>query len=414
MAENIQVASLTAPIIIKIPTQQIKKFQAQLEEVADTLEFIVTQLTDMAKHAKGSTAAIGRGLKSNTRDQKKFVRGQKETIRNQKKQTAGAKRTSKVFGFWADKIAQVRVGTGLLAFALGNVLKLIAIPTGSLAGFTFLAGKVNAMTTEMFLLSKATGFTFNEMRALELEAKSLGFTFEHVNSLAEELNNKFGGEAGGFLELNLQEGLSALNLEAEKLQGLDTPKQLEANLNAAAKLSKERKNLALVGSALDKIGGQEANRLWGAMALKMADMNLSYSELIEHNKRVSGVTDNAVNGARKFTAFFQTMTTAISTFSTEFFGRFGAKIAPFLDALIPIFENLSETILGALGPEFMDTIVDGVQIGFRQLIKVFSWFRDKSEELSESAGSLVKVLSGMFDMGVKLSRILSSVLLPAF
>jgi len=409
MAENIQVASLTAPITVKVPTKQLQAFQKHLEEIADTLEFIISQLQDMGKAVKKSMGGMGKSLKVQNITQNKFIDGQKQVNEQGKKTEKGAKRTAKVFGFWSDKIAQVRVGLGLISFALGGIAKLLIVPVGFLTAFGLLAGKINATTTEMMLLSKATGFAFNDMRALETEAKSLGFTFEHVNSLVEELNNKLGGEAGGFVELNLQEGLSSLRLEAEALQKLKPEKQLARIMDAGAAMLKKG-NLQETASAFDKIFGQEGNRMLTAFAQKMNAVGMSYDEVLKKNKAISAISKEAQAGAVRFTGFFQTMTTSIDTVTREFFGKFGSKLAPFLDGLQPVFENLKDTIMDSLGGPVLDQIVTGFQNAIIMIVGIFDDLRKNPEEVKKSVDILINSLQAMFRIGMGFAKMLADVI----
>jgi len=409
MSQNIQVASLTAPITVKVPTKVLNKFQAQLEEIADTLEHIVEQLGDLGKAAKKNFGTMGKGLKVQNITQKKYINGQEQAIKNQKKQEKGAKRTAKVFGFWSDKIAQVRVGIGLLSFALSGIAKLLVVPTGFFTAFTFLAGKINASTTEMMLLSKATGFAFNDMRALEMEAKALGFTFEHVNSLVEELNNKLGGEAGGFVELNLQEGLSSLGIASAELQKLKPEKQLARIMNAGARMMKDGVFSPEAASAFDKIFGQEGNRMLTGIAQKMNVLGMSYDQIIAKNKRISAISKEAQKGAMSFSVFFKDMTTSIDTVTREFFGKFGSKLAPFLKGITPVFENISNSLMSIMNP-VLDELSEAFQDALFFIADIFDDFKNNPEKAKDAIKTLIVALKSMFKIGMSLATMLSELL----
>lgn len=402
MAENVQVASLTAPITVKIPTDTLNKFHAKLEGIADTLEFIVEQLKDVSKEAKRGFKGVGKSLKVQNITQNRYIDGQKQVHENQKKTASNAIRTSKIYGAWADKLAQARVGLGLIQFALGKILQLLAVPAGVFAGFTFLAAKTNKITSEMSKLSEAVGFSLNGMRALTMEAQGLGFTFEHVNSLVEELNNKLGGEAGGFVEANLQEGLSSLNLEAKELQKLEPEEQIAKIMNASQALIKNGRTAEL-SSAFDKIFGQEGNRLLTAFAQKMELTGKTYEEIINYNKRISGISGEAEQGARGFTAFFQTLTTSIQTVGAELFGKFGAKLKPFFRGLMPLFEDLPKLVANKLGPA-IGVLADKFTRAFAKIINVLGDLLKDPERLTEIIDSVTDGLHKMWDIGVVLAK----------
>lgn len=412
MAENIQVASLTAPITVKIPKKEIKQFQDMLEDVANTLEWISVSLSDMTKDISKTFGKTNKHLKITHNQNTKIVKDYRVMNQQARKHERTAKRTAKAMGGIEDAIAQVRVETGLLSFALGNVVKLMAVPSAITAGFTFLAAQVTGMTTEMYLLSKATGFNMNTMRALELEAKSLGFTFEHVNSLAEELNNKFGGEAGGFIELNLQEGLKALNLEAEKMQKLGTEERLEAILNASARLVKESKdNLPLVASALDKIGGQEANRLWGSMSQKMAEGNMQYKDLIENAGKFTDLLDDNASGSRKFSSFFIKAFAAIQTTTMDFFGSVGDSLSTSLPVMEKSFEGLSKKVLTWLGPATIDKVASMFVMAFTEIVILLNKVDEAGLNLPDTLDSIASAMQGAWRLGSDLAIMFGRVLL---
>ena len=68
MAKEIQVASLTAPITVKIPFDTIDKFEKKLEEMANTLEWIAVNFK-MIENAANKTF---KESSKNIRDHKVF------------------------------------------------------------------------------------------------------------------------------------------------------------------------------------------------------------------------------------------------------------------------------------------------------------------------------------------------------
>lgn len=412
MAQNIEVASLTAPIVVKIPTQKLEEFKVKLFEIADVLEFIVEQLSDTSKIAKRVFGTATKSAKKFKMELGKETTALKKSNKELDKKKKKVTRISRAYGYLAGQIAKLRVGIGLTQFALGGIMKLLVIPTTVFAGFMTMASMVNKTTSEMIKLSEATGFLFNDMRAIEMEAKSLGFTFEHVSSLVEELNNKLGGEAGGFVELNLQEGLAGLNMEARKLQGMKPPEQLEAIMNAASLMNRDPKNLALVASALDKIFGQEANRMMGAMSMKMAGMNVQWKEFLDNNKKISSISDEALAGAVAFDGFMNSFKTAMDTLKRTFFGDLGSKIAPYFETLSPVLETITSDIMEALSPEFMNKLTDGVITGIEMFLDVLQELKDKDSGASRALDSFIKGMKTMFLVGMQLFQMLKTVGIP--
>ena len=398
MAENIQVAALSADVKVTIPKKELGDFQAKLATIADTLEFITEQMLDMTKHVKGAFKDTNRHLKVTHNQNTKIVNDYRQMNKQARKHERTAKRTAKAMGGIEDAIAQIRVEQGLLNFAMNNMVKLMAIPAAIIGGFTFLAAKITGMTTEMALLSKATGFSLNHMRALEVEAKRMGFTFEHVNSLIEEMNNKLGGEAGGFVEINLQEGLDVLKVSSEELQKLKPEEQIEKIMNASQDLMRKGE-LAKVASAFDKMFGQEGNRLLGGFAQKMADTGKTYREIIEQNKRFVSLTDDAQKGARLFTGFFQTAGISIRTVMEEFFGQIGVKLSPFFQGVEPMFEDLAAKVMKWLGPGTLDAIADTAVMAFKELVIVFDEIDKAGIDFPDLVRDMANAMQGAWRTG---------------
>jgi hypothetical protein len=399
MAENIQVASLTAPITVKIPTDKLNKFQRQLDEIADTLEFIVEQLKDVSKETKRSFAGVGKSLKVQNITQNKFIDGQKQVHQNQKKTQSNAKRTSKIFGSWADKLAQFRVALGLVEFALRKVVQLLVIPSGAFLGLTTFIHLTNKSTMVTENLARSVGVSANSIRALSLEAQELGFTTEHILTQFEEFNNKFGGEAGGFEELNLREGLAGLGLEFQNLQKLKPEEQLEAMLNAGAELVKQSKtNLPIVASAYDKIGGSEANRLWSSVAIKMAESNKQYSEFIGHNKKLVSLSEAAVKGAAASTRFFNQLIATVMNTVREITGLFGKELEPLFDALGRSLQTIGADLQKALGPS-IEMVASKLINMFFDLSKILEDISKDPEKIKNMLKSVAKGLETMWKTG---------------
>lgn len=413
MTGGMQVASLTAPIDVIIPTEKIEAFKKQLKEIAKTLQYINGQMEEVGKSVKKTFKETSKHLKVSSTTINKFHDGQKEVTEEGKKNESGAKRTAKVYGEWADKIAQARVAVGLLKFAVGAVIKLMAVPSGAFGAFVFLAERINKATSEMSYLSEATGFSLNTMRAMTLEAKALGFNFEHVNSIAEELNNKLGGEAGGFVEGQLREGLSAIGLEVEKIQRLKPEQQLEAIMNSGRDLMKKGR-FTEFASAVDKIFGLEANRLLTAFQQKMGKSNQTWDEFLGKSKNFVTLSKEAEEGSRIFSSAMDKMKTSFSTLVAEFFGKMGKKLEPFFDSFMAVFENMSDTfseVFAELLPKAVDVFMDGMS----RLVNLLAELKENPEVVASAFESLIIVLKNMYRFGLSLSKVLialTSVLTP--
>ena len=397
MAENIQVASLTAPITVKIPEEKIKKFQNQLEEIADTLEFIVEQMKDVSKEATRSFKGMGKTLKVQNVVQNKFIDGQKQVHENQKKTASNAKRTAKFFGEWTNKLAQVRVALGLVKFAVGGIIKLLAVPAGVFTGFAFGTSKIAEMNAEFIKLAQAVGTDVNFMKAMSAEAKELGFSFEHVNSLIEELNNKMGGEAGGFEETNLREGLAAIGMEVANLEKLKPEEQIAAIMNAGQNLVKKGQ-LQKVASAFDKIFGQEANRLLTSMSLKMRDLGVNFEGLLGPQKRIVAMSEAAQEGSLAYAKFSKTFKASMGAVFGELTGQLGKRLKPFFKGMEPLFLDLPKIIATRLGPS-LDKLAVHFANAFGKGIELFTEFLDNPDKLANMIDKITKALFAMWTVG---------------
>jgi hypothetical protein len=400
---------MTAPIVVTIPKEKVEAFKQQLREIAGTIHFINEQFVKMDKLVKKVTRDSSKGIKLIHQDNRKVITDNRTMINQGKKKVKSTKRLSRAWGGVADGIAKVRVGLGLAEFALQKIVNLMILPAAMGTGFIFAGERINKMTTEMSLLAKASGFALNDLRGLGLEAKTLGFTFEHVSSLVEELNNKMGGEEGGFIENNLREGLKAINLEAEALQKLSPDKQFAQIMNAARTMGKEAKNLPIVASALDKIFGQEANRMLTGFVQKMNKGNMSYEEFLRNSQKYGKISKQAEEGAIKFTEAINGTLFSIATLSREFFGLFGNTFADTLDT--------ASIMIGAVGTDFKDLgkfIMATMNLAFSEILWYFSklktWLKKNEGFISTSFEDAVKVSGDLFKSGMNIIKALTFML----
>ena len=397
-----EVAKLTAPITVTIPFEQIRRFLDELEKIADVLENIVVQLNDMGKAAKKNTKDMAKGIRITNKHVGDVVRGNKTIINQEKQKTKEAKkgsramgRTSKAWGGFANILARIRVGIGLLKFAFNILWKAAAVPVSLLTGTLLLGARVNRLTTEMVNLSRAVGMSTNDMKALGLAAKEFGFTFEHVNSLVEELNNKFGGEEGGFIENNLREGLSLINIEAEKMQKLKPEKRLEMIMEAGRKLSKDSKNLDRVASAYDRIFGQEGNRLLTGFTQKMIKNNQTWGEFVRSYGRFTDMTKENLEGAVSFTDIWNKGLALIGRGFNNFFGGIGAKLAPTKKELETLFITLTGGTK-SLSETFQNLFIKALLFALDIILRIRRWIIENQEKIKELSADLLDTLESVW------------------
>ena len=411
MAKEIQVASLTAPITVKIPFDMIDKFEKKLEDIADTLEYIAVQFKDIDKVATKTFKETSRGIKIVNQDNRKWVDGiekvvigQKKVAKETKKNTKNTKRLARAWGGVADKIAQVRVIVGLFEFAIGKVMQALLVPTGAFAGLAFLANKINSNTAEMVNLSKATGFAMNDMKALGLVAKEMGFTFEHINSLAEEWNNKIAGEKAGFAENNMREGLAAMGMSIKDVIDLEPDKAFEKIMNAGRDMVKNGK-FDEFASAADKIYGQEANRMLTAFAQKMHDSDRDFSAFLNNYKDFVSVTSSAQNGAVTFTNMWNKGIAMVEKSFANFFGDLGSILGYSEGA----FEDWLKTF-GTGTKEIRKFMLKYAVKAFDDFIRILTesknWIVDNQESIMLFAKLGYDALKSLLNIGINLVKAL--------
>lgn len=376
-----EVAKLTAPITVKIPFQQIQAFQDMLNSIANTLDLIVTQFKDINKATTDSMKDATKGFKKAEgatedwqEDLKKIVEENNKIQKEQKQTRKGATRVAKAWGGVANQVAKVRVGIGLLKFVVTSIIKVLSAPLLAGAGFLLLAARVNKTTSEMVRLSEATGMGVNDMNALALAAKDAGFTFEHVNSLIEEWNNKIAGEKSGFAEGQLREGLAGLGIALQDVIDLKPDKALEKIMNAGQKLAKEGR-IDEFSSAVDKIYGQEANRLMTSWQKKLLQGKMTFSEMKKEFKEYVSLTERAQKGALFFTSIWNKSIAKMKNIFGGFFGDLGDRLRhmekPFSDFIKAFDKNI-----GPLKDLFLDFAVKGIQFAFDKLIDLVEWLQN--------------------------------------
>lgn len=407
MAKDTEVANLTAPIKITIPKKQIDAFQKQLDDIADTLEYIAVQFKDIDKVATRTFKDTSKGIKIVNQQNNKWVtdnrqitRGVRKINRETKKAGTGAKRLAKAWGFVPNAIAQARVQLGLLQFAMSKIFQMVAVPTAFFGGFAFLGAKVTEVTTEMSSLSEAVRFNMNDLRGLGLAAEEMGFTFEHVGSLIEELNNKMGGEKTGEQELLLREAFKGLNLEFEKLNKMSPEKQFETIMDAGAKLAKDGKWQELATS-YDKLFGQEANRMLSRFNQQMLENGMTFREFNDHFSGFVAISERAEEGAKTFSGLWKKGLATVRRGFETFFGRIGAKLSVFQKIFEGIFQNFGSG-LGEMSTYFEDLFIDTVVKGIQILVDLKNWIIDNQEAIKKFGKDSVTALTFFFNLGIKL------------
>ena len=289
-----------------------------------------------------------------------------------------------------------------MEYAATKVIQALLIPTGVFAGMSLLANKVNSNTAEMVNLSRATGFAMNDMKAMGLVAKEMGFTFEHINSLAEEWNNKIAGEKAGFAENNMREGLAAMGMSIKDVIDLKPDEAFEKIMNAGRDMVKNGK-FDEFASAADKIYGQEANRMLTAFAQKMHDSDRDFSAFLGNYKDFVSVTGSAQNGAVKFTNMWNKGIAMVEKQFANFFGEVGN--------ILGYSEDQFDELLKSFGhgtKEIRQFLLKYVVKSFNDFIRIMmeskNWVVDNKDALIEMGERGYKALLSLMNIGINLVK----------
>lgn len=403
MAEKIEVASLVAPITIKVPKQAIEAFKQDLKDIQKMLRGIVKDFREIEKSLLNifTRRRSKLNIKVDHTERKSKI---KEASPEEKEQEGRAKRVSKIYGEWADKLSQVRVLFGLLKFYVESIAKTILIPSGMLAGLIFLAQKINSVTTEMNMMAKVTGVSLDTLRSLDLEAKNVGMSFNNVKDVLEELNEKMGAEANSIIDPKFRQGLYLLGLDIDKLVKLKPDKQLDLIMNASKRLADKGK-MQEVSTAFKSLFGGQSQMLLGSFVESMKEADLSFQQLIERNLKANSLSKESVDGARAWVRALNYVISAVKTLSEEFFGLVGNALKPFTETFMATFDNLKESMNG-LFDFLVDTVVNVLIDSFVLLVKLFDYIRSNPESVKKVISTFVTTLKNLFNVGVSLTKIL--------
>lgn len=426
-----EVVKLTAPIVFKIDKASLTKAKKAIKGIAEELDEVVTKIDQVVsrvvvaldkigianqkvgkgtakqalewdKYRKKANRALktaNKKVKEQSRLLKRLKKDIQESTKEVKKQGSQAKRTAKAWGKLPDIMAQIRTNLGLVEFAAAKVFQALAIPAGTVVGSLFFLDRINATTTEMSKLAEASGVSLNFIKAMSAQAKLLGFNFNNVLDLAEELNNKVGGQASGFEEINLLEGIKTLGVEFENLKDLDPEEQFTKIAVASQKMLKSGKlTFQEIVSANDKIFGGEGNRLLGMIA----KMNVGLDEYLERQKKITGLSSEIEQGAIRFTVAFNDVQSLLGRVFNTLAASIGGKLAPSIELIVNRFlemEDVVDSLIDEFGELFTDLLVQGMLV----MGDIFKAFNDNKAEIIEFLKNLTIILVKIFKLGISLA-----------
>lgn len=217
-------------------------------------------------------------LRRVSREKAKLTRETKKSTKASKGRESQAKRTSKVFGEMANKVAQLRVILGLVKFAANVVVKAIAIPAGVLTGWLTFLGVSARTEREMSKMAKSVQVSTRFMKAFSMATKDAGLSGDNAVDMLEEMSNKIGDG----LETpthGTSEAFRKLGLNLKEVQKMSRQKGITQIMDSLVAYRKSGASDQEVVRWADESFGGEANKFLGYLL----EMKMSYSELIDKN-----------------------------------------------------------------------------------------------------------------------------------
>lgn len=308
----------------------------------------------------------------------------------------------------SNAMGMLRTGLGRGAQAANTALNPVTLLAGGgvIGGAAAAITMLNKTTSEQANLAQAVGISAKNLRIWSAIVQNAGFDAEHVNSLVEELNNKF-GESTGLEEQTkpVKEAMKILNLNFSKMKRLKPEEQFMEIIRAAQKLE----NLAEAGSAADILLGGEANRIVGYVR----STGLSIDDLMKRYGSLNVLSDNSIVGAQQFGLAWSELMYTMGGAARELSSIVGQELAPqmrqWATDLSKYFKTNRDDITGfasTLGTTIKDlgtglvklatnipTIIDAATKLSELVLK---WLGDKEPDTPEV---LAQKASGTYDHG---------------
>lgn len=258
--------------------------------------------------------------------------------------------------------------------------------TGVWAGGSIGAGLAavtltNRMSAQQANLAAAVGLSAKEMGIWSAIVEQAGFDAEHVNSLVEELNNKFGESKGlGEQTTAVKDAMTILRLDFERLKRLKPDQQFRAIVEAAQQIGGQE-----AVSAADILLGGEASRIIGYLN----SLNLPVAEVFRQFERLYIGSQEGLEGAKAFGVAWSELAYTLGQALKEVSGLIGTELAPqmrlWAEQLAKSFRKNRDDI---------ETFIEGMGATLKQLGKGLA-------SLAENLPTIVEAMTTLSDLVVK-------------
>ena len=214
--------------------------------------------------------------------------------------------------------------TERLKKTFSGVAKYAGIAVGAITGVVAIA---NRGTARVDALATSVGLTTENLLALSNAVRPLGFEVENVADLVEEMNNKLGESRGlGKPVGAVADAVRILGLQWETLRNQKPEEQFYTLIDAASKLEDSQKGAA----ALDMVFGGEASKILGYLRSYGKDIR----SIIADQKRLNLLTEDGIQGAKKFDSAFLRLLTVGKSLVAESSGKLGEVLAPIINDMV--------------------------------------------------------------------------------
>lgn len=280
---------------------------------------------------------------------------------------------------------------GKLADRVGKSLKNITLAgVAGGAGLAVALDRVNASLAEQVRLAKAVGSSHEDLIPLANAAKMVGMEFDNVVDLYEEMTNKVGEFKALGEQTALEEGLSALNINAAEFIKLNPAQQMEALLIAASKVDQQ-----VASSAADMILGGEASKIFGAMNDEIRRSGKTAEEYLAIQKGLNVLTNDAREGALRYTSAMRQLSIFTGSVAQEAFGRLGAVVSPLIERLVE-FISVNKAVIQTKISEYINKLADKLKsIDFKSLASRAGEFKGEVVELASKVKDLIQRAGGI-------------------
>jgi hypothetical protein len=276
--------------------------------------------------------------------------------------------------------------------AVAGAAKTATAVAGTATALALLSTNVAAADTETQLLAASVQTSADTLEALGAAVAPAGFQLDNVVDLIEEMNNKL-GESAGLEEITpVNEALTILGLNFEKLRDMKPEEQFARITDAALGMADAQKAAA----AADILLGGEANKIIGVLRQQGGTVD----EITSKYKALSFRTAESRAGAMALTKATADATFALKSLIAEVVGLAGGEAAGFIDKLTESMKNLDRAAVQAKVREVLTGIGNAIKFLIDNGAEIWKWTQIVAGALAAMAALSVALKTVALAMGV--------------